>query len=77
MNEFINYIQEHEKNLKLQFSNLDKNKDGMKSRKFEIFSIFANFILFLGSVDLDEMIGAFKELGIQMDRVEAVRLFNR
>lgn len=26
--EFIHYIREHEKNLRLQFSNLDKNRDG-------------------------------------------------
>lgn len=26
--EFIHYVREHEKNLKLQFSHLDKNKDG-------------------------------------------------
>jgi solute carrier family 25 phosphate transporter 23/24/25/41 len=26
--EFIHYVKEHEKNLKLQFSHLDKNKDG-------------------------------------------------
>jgi predicted GNAT family acetyltransferase len=26
--EFIHYVREHEKNLRLQFSHLDKNKDG-------------------------------------------------
>lgn len=26
--EFIHYVKEHEKNLRLQFSDLDKNKDG-------------------------------------------------
>jgi len=26
--EFIHYVKEHEKNLRLQFSHLDKNKDG-------------------------------------------------
>lgn len=26
--EFIQYVREHEKNLRLQFSHLDKNRDG-------------------------------------------------
>lgn len=26
--EFIHYVREHEKNLRLQFSHLDKNRDG-------------------------------------------------
>lgn len=26
--EFVQYLREHEKNLRLQFSKLDKNKDG-------------------------------------------------
>lgn len=28
LNEFINYVREHEKNLQLQFSHLDRNHDG-------------------------------------------------
>lgn len=28
LNEFINYVREHEKNLQLQFSHLDRNNDG-------------------------------------------------
>ena len=55
--EFVDYLREHEKNLRLQFSTLDKNKDG--------------------KVDLEEMIVAFKELGIKMEREEALKLFNR
>lgn len=31
--EFIEYIREHEKSLKLQFSQMDKNKDG-KTKTF-------------------------------------------
>lgn len=27
--EFVHYVREHEKNLRLQFSHLDKNRDGM------------------------------------------------
>lgn len=57
LSEFVNYVREHEKNLRLQFSNLDKNKDG--------------------KVDLEEMIVAFKELGVVIDRDEALTLFNR
>lgn len=55
--EFIHYVREHEKNLRLQFSHLDKNRDG--------------------KVDLEEMIEAFKELGIDMDRHEAAKLLKR
>jgi solute carrier family 25 phosphate transporter 23/24/25/41 len=57
LQEFVKYIKEHEKNLKLQFSHMDKNKDG--------------------TVDLDELMLAFKELGIQMDRAEAKKLLCR
>lgn len=57
LSEFIKYLREHEQNLRLQFSHLDKNKDG--------------------KVDLEEMIVAFKELGIVMERDEALKLFNR
>ncbi|GAB0101028.1 calcium-binding mitochondrial carrier protein SCaMC-1-like [Sergentomyia squamirostris] len=55
--EFIHYVREHEKNLKLQFSHLDTNKDG--------------------KVDLDELIAAFKELGVEMDKKEATNLLHR
>lgn len=30
LSEFIHYVREHEKNLRLQFSHLDKNQDGKK-----------------------------------------------
>jgi solute carrier family 25 phosphate transporter 23/24/25/41 len=50
-------MKDHEKNLKLQFSHLDKNNDG--------------------KVDLDEFIVAFEELGVKMEKNEALRLFNR
>uniref|UniRef100_A0A182NZT3 EF-hand domain-containing protein n=1 Tax=Anopheles epiroticus TaxID=199890 RepID=A0A182NZT3_9DIPT len=55
--EFIHYVREHEKNLRLQFTHLDKNQDG--------------------KVDLEELITAFKELGIEMDRHEAAKLLKR
>lgn len=55
--EFIDYVRENEKNLRLQFSHLDRNQDG--------------------KVDLDEMVEAFKELGIDMDRTEADKLLRR
>ncbi|CAO1412510.1 unnamed protein product, partial [Diamesa tonsa] len=57
LSEFVQYVREHEKNLRLQFSHLDKNKDG--------------------KVDLEEMIQSFKDLGIKMERTEAIKLFNR
>lgn len=55
--EFIHYVREHEKNLRLQFSHLDKNMDG--------------------KVDLEELISAFKDLGIEINKNEAVSLLNR
>ncbi|XP_055620951.1 calcium-binding mitochondrial carrier protein SCaMC-2 isoform X2 [Toxorhynchites rutilus septentrionalis] len=55
--EFIHYVREHEKNLRLQFTHLDRNRDGM--------------------VDLEELITAFKELGIEIDRHEAAKLLKR
>ncbi|XP_067210708.1 mitochondrial adenyl nucleotide antiporter SLC25A23 isoform X1 [Linepithema humile] len=55
--EFLHYIREHEKNLRLQFSNLDKNRDG--------------------SIDLEELIRAFKDLGIEIAQEEATKLLQR
>ncbi|XP_053957041.1 calcium-binding mitochondrial carrier protein SCaMC-1 isoform X2 [Anastrepha ludens] len=55
--EFVFYVREHEKNLRLQFSHLDKNKDG--------------------TVDLEELIDAFKDLGIEVDPEEATNLLSR
>lgn len=53
----MHYVREHEKNLKLQFSSIDKNRDG--------------------KVDLNEIIVAFKELGVDVPKDEAERLFKR
>ncbi|KMQ93475.1 calcium-binding mitochondrial carrier protein s -2 isoform x1, partial [Lasius niger] len=55
--EFIHYVREHEKNLRLQFSNLDKNRDG--------------------KIDLEELIRAFKELGIEIAQEGATKLLQR
>uniref|UniRef100_A0A336KC21 CSON004428 protein n=1 Tax=Culicoides sonorensis TaxID=179676 RepID=A0A336KC21_CULSO len=55
--EFLHYMREHEKKLQLQFSNLDKNRDG--------------------AVDLEEIVLAFKELGVEVDRKEAEKLLRR
>ncbi|XP_017784896.1 PREDICTED: calcium-binding mitochondrial carrier protein SCaMC-2 isoform X2 [Nicrophorus vespilloides] len=55
--DFIYYVREHEKKLKLHFSNLDKNKDG--------------------KIDLEELIRAFHELGIPLDKSEARNLLQR
>ncbi|XP_064547527.1 mitochondrial adenyl nucleotide antiporter SLC25A24-B isoform X3 [Drosophila montana] len=55
--EFLHYVREHEKNLCLQFSHLDKNKDG--------------------KVDLEELISAFKDLGLEIDIDEARKLLSR
>lgn len=41
LSEFIHYVREHEKNLRLQFSHLDKNKDG-KVDVEELISAFAD-----------------------------------
>ncbi|CAG9841036.1 unnamed protein product [Diabrotica balteata] len=55
--DFIYYVREHEKNLRLHFSHLDKNKDG--------------------KIDLDELIKAFSDLGIPLERGEAKNLLQR
>nr|CAD7195465.1 unnamed protein product [Timema douglasi] len=55
--EFIHYVREHEKNLRLQFSSLDKNKDG--------------------KIDVEELIRAFKDLGVDIDKTEATNLLQR
>ncbi|EDV96101.1 calcium-binding mitochondrial carrier protein SCaMC-3 isoform X2 [Drosophila grimshawi] len=55
--EFLHYVREHEKNLCLQFSHLDKNRDG--------------------KVDLEELISAFADLGLDVDLEEARKLLSR
>ncbi len=55
--DFIHYVREHEKNLRLHFSHLDGNKDG--------------------KIDLEELMRAFHDLGIDLDRNEATRLLQR
>lgn len=55
--EFIHYVKEHEKNLRLQFSSLDKNKDGR--------------------IDVEELMKAFNELGVEIERNEASNLLQR
>ncbi|ENN81792.1 calcium-binding mitochondrial carrier protein SCaMC-2 [Dendroctonus ponderosae] len=55
--DFIYYVREHEKNLRLHFANLDKNRDG--------------------KIDTDELVRAFCDLGIPLDRREATKLLQR
>lgn len=55
--EFIHYVREHEKQLLLHFTHLDKDGDG--------------------KVNLTDLILGFKELGIDIDEDEAVKLLKR
>lgn len=55
--DFIHYVREHEKNLRLHFSHLDRNRDG--------------------KIDLEELQGAFHDLGIPLDQAEAKNLLQR
>ncbi|KAL1491164.1 hypothetical protein ABEB36_011804 [Hypothenemus hampei] len=55
--DFIYYVREHEKNLRLHFANLDKNRDG--------------------KIDLEELVRAFHDLGIPLERGEATNLLQR
>ncbi|XP_044766769.1 calcium-binding mitochondrial carrier protein SCaMC-2 isoform X2 [Coccinella septempunctata] len=55
--DFIIYVREHEKNLRLHFSHLDRNRDG--------------------KIDLEELAGAFKDLGIPLEKAEAKKLLQR
>lgn len=55
--EFIHYVREHEKNLRLHFTHLDQDGDG--------------------KVNLQDMIIAFKEIGIEIDNNEALKLLKR
>lgn len=55
--EFIHYVREHEKNLLLHFTHLDKDGDG--------------------KVNVDDMVSGFRELGIDIDADEAMKLLKR
>lgn len=57
LEDFIQYVKEHEKNLKLVFSTFDKNRDG--------------------KLDIEELVKAFKELGIDIERSEAAKMVQR
>ncbi|KAL3284804.1 hypothetical protein HHI36_018944 [Cryptolaemus montrouzieri] len=57
LTDFILYVREHEKNLRLHFSHLDRNRDG--------------------KIDLEELAGAFHDLGIPLDKCEAKKLLQR
>ncbi|EEB19211.1 conserved hypothetical protein [Pediculus humanus corporis] len=57
LEDFIIYVKEHEKNLKLVFTTFDKNRDG--------------------KLDIEELTKAFKELGIEIDESEALKLVQR
>ncbi|XP_072930813.1 calcium-binding mitochondrial carrier protein SCaMC-2 isoform X1 [Epargyreus clarus] len=47
LSEFIHYVREHEKNLKLQFSHIDKNQDGKVDLE-ELISAFADLGIAIG-----------------------------
>ncbi|CAG9558487.1 unnamed protein product [Danaus chrysippus] len=47
LSEFIHYVREHEKNLRLQFSHLDKNQDGKVDLE-ELISAFADLGIAIG-----------------------------
>ena len=55
--EFIYYVREHEKKLKLVFSNLDTDKDGR--------------------IKTNEIVTAFRDLGIAITQKEASKLLKR
>lgn len=55
--EFIHYIREHEKNLLLHFTHLDKDGDG--------------------KVNFNDLVTGFKELGIEIEADEALKLLKR
>ncbi|KAK3923386.1 Calcium-binding mitochondrial carrier protein SCaMC-1-B, partial [Frankliniella fusca] len=54
LSEFIEYVREHEKHLRLSFTHIDKNRDG--------------------KIDQDELVRAFKDLGVEIDNKEALKL---
>lgn len=45
--EFVDYVREHEKNLQLQFSHLDKNKDGEQSSNQIFFGVMSTCAIVL------------------------------
>lgn len=55
--EFIHYITEHEKKLRLLFTNLDTDRDGR--------------------IKVNELISAFRDLGIAISKNEAIQLLRR
>ena len=89
MSEFINYLQQHENQLRIVFSHLDQNKDGkfislgLKPGYFRIkcYELIRNlklsFLLHLGKICIDEVIAGFKKMGIMITENEAAALLHR
>ena len=57
LHEFVNYLTEHEKQLKIVFSTLDEDQDG--------------------KISVNEVVSAFKRLGIAITENEAKSLMQR
>lgn len=55
--EFIHYVKEHEKRLKLVFTSLDTDRNGL--------------------IKVNEIVDAFKDLGIAVSKHEALKLLKR
>lgn len=55
--EFIDYAKNHEKNLRLVFSKLDRNQDGI--------------------IDHNEVVSAFRDIGINLGNEEAKDMLRR
>lgn len=55
--EFIHYVTEHEKKLRLLFTNLDTDRDGR--------------------IKANELVSAFRDLGIAISKKEALQLLKR
>ncbi|KAJ8737934.1 hypothetical protein PYW08_000529 [Mythimna loreyi] len=55
LSEFIHYVKEHEKNLRLQFSHLDKNQDGKVDLE-ELISAFADMGIAVGKCEATKLL---------------------
>ena len=81
MEEFMKYMANHEKKLKIAFNRLDKNNDGMlmllkECLQFFIFHKPENTLL-LGQIEPSEIQATMAQLGVHVDEQEARSLLQK
>ena len=83
MEEFMKYMANHEKKLKIAFNRLDKNNDGMLMLLKECLQFFifhchkSENTLLIGQIEPSEIQATMAQLGVHVDEQEARSLLQK